>query len=104
RGSVFGFGISKAPSRRPEPKTEHRISLLGSTHKASPSKNLAENAVDQRSDELLLNEYMRGDRAAFTRLMSRYSNELIHFLTRFLGSRAAADDVFQETFLQIHLS
>jgi RNA polymerase sigma-70 factor (ECF subfamily) len=29
---------------------------------------------------------------------------LLHFLIRFLGSRAAADDVFQETFLQIHLS
>src|SRR5262245_2247811 len=36
--------------------------------------------------------------------MGRYSNELLHFLTRFLGSRAAANDVFQETFLQIHLS
>jgi RNA polymerase sigma-70 factor (ECF subfamily) len=36
--------------------------------------------------------------------MSRYSNELLHFLTRFLGSRAAAEDVFQEAFLQVHLS
>ena len=63
-----------------------------------------ESNVDQRSDELLLDSYMQGDRAAFTKLMGRYSNELLHFLTRFLGSRAAADDVFQETFLQIHLS
>jgi RNA polymerase sigma-70 factor (ECF subfamily) len=63
-----------------------------------------ENTVDQRSDELLLDAYLRGERVAFTRLMGRYSNELIHFLTRFLGSRAAADDVFQETFLQVHLS
>ena len=60
--------------------------------------------MDQRSDELLLESYLRGDRVAFTRLMGRYSNELIHFLTRFLASRAAADDVFQETFLQVHLS
>ncbi|MEM7230115.1 MAG: sigma-70 family RNA polymerase sigma factor, partial [Planctomycetota bacterium] len=33
-----------------------------------------------------------------------YGDELLHFLTRFLGSRAAAEDVFQETFLQIHQS
>lgn len=60
--------------------------------------------LDQRSDESLLEAYMGGDRAAFRTLMGRYDNELLHFLTRFLGSRAAADDVFQETFLQIHLS
>lgn len=60
--------------------------------------------ADERTDEALLEAYLEGDRAAFERLMSRYSNELIHFLTRFLGSRAAAEDVFQETFLQIHLS
>ena len=59
---------------------------------------------DSRSDEGLLDAYLRGERAAFPRLMHRYSNELLHFLTRFLGPRAAADDVFQETFLQIHLS
>ena len=60
--------------------------------------------VDQWTDEALLAGYLQGDRAAFRELIGRYSNELLHFLTRFLGSRAAADDVFQETFLQIHLS
>lgn len=60
--------------------------------------------LDQLSDELLLDAYLRGDRAAFTALMNRYRDELLHFLTRFLGSRAAAEDVFQETFLQVHLS
>lgn len=57
-----------------------------------------------RTDELLLEAYLGGDRAAFQELMGRYSTELLHFLTRFLSSRAAAEDVFQETFLQIHLS
>jgi RNA polymerase sigma-70 factor (ECF subfamily) len=36
--------------------------------------------------------------------MERYRPELHGFLQRFLGTRAAAEDVFQETFLQIHLS
>lgn len=61
-------------------------------------------SVQQPSDESLLQAYIDGDRAAFQQLMSRYSNELLHFLTRFLGSRTAAEDVFQETFLQVHTS
>jgi RNA polymerase sigma-70 factor (ECF subfamily) len=63
-----------------------------------------ESHVEPRSDEALLESYLRGDRAAFRALIERYRAELSHFLIRFLGSRAAADDVFQETFLQVHLS
>ncbi|MHC4106740.1 MAG: RNA polymerase sigma factor [Planctomycetota bacterium] len=60
--------------------------------------------MDEWTDEALLEAYVQGDRVALKELVRRYSNELVHFLTRFLGSRAAAEDVFQETFLQIHLS
>ena len=42
--------------------------------------------------------------SAFPLLMDRYKNDLLHFLIRFVGSRAAAEDVFQEAFLQIHVS
>jgi RNA polymerase sigma-70 factor (ECF subfamily) len=63
-----------------------------------------EQPVKNRTDEALLGDYVDGDRAAFRELLGRYRDELLHFLTRFLGSRAAAEDVFQETFLQIHLS
>ena len=59
---------------------------------------------EARTDESLLSAYLDGDTPAFKELMGRYSNELMHFLIRFLGSRAAAEDVFQETFLQVHLS
>jgi RNA polymerase sigma-70 factor (ECF subfamily) len=73
-----------------------------------PSRRAAAATVEQfvtrHSDEALLQSYLAGDRAAFQELIRRYSNELLHFLTRFLGSHAAAEDVFQETFLQIHLS
>jgi RNA polymerase sigma-70 factor (ECF subfamily) len=60
--------------------------------------------VTDRTDEQLLEAHLAGEAAAFRDLMDRYALELLHFLTRFLGSRAAAEDVFQETFLQIHLS
>ncbi len=56
------------------------------------------------SDEALLVAYREGDRTAFERIIERYRAELLNFLTRFLNGRAAAEDVFQETFLQIHLS
>jgi RNA polymerase sigma-70 factor (ECF subfamily) len=66
--------------------------------------HFTESDVPDRSDESLLKAYLAGDRESFRTLIARYHNELLHFLTRFLGSRAAAEDVFQETFLQIHLS
>lgn len=61
-------------------------------------------ADDDRSDESLLQSHIDGDPRALESLIRRHSGELHGFLTRFLGSSAAADDVFQETFLQVHLS
>jgi len=60
--------------------------------------------VPQRTDEQLLADYREGHRESFSQLVGRYQRELFHFLVRFLGDRAAADDVFQETFLQVHQS
>ncbi|MCH2146243.1 MAG: sigma-70 family RNA polymerase sigma factor [Phycisphaerales bacterium] len=57
-----------------------------------------------RTDEELLVAHLDGDGSAYPELMDRYKNELLHFLIRFVGSKAAAEDVFQETFLQIHIS
>lgn len=71
----------------------------------SPSATTAEaTAGIERTDEQLLAAYRQGDRASFTQLMTRYQRELYHFLVRFLGNRASAEDVFQETFLQVHQS
>jgi RNA polymerase sigma-70 factor (ECF subfamily) len=57
-----------------------------------------------RTDEQLLSDYRHGDKNAFRDLVARYQRELYHFLVRFLANRAAAEDVFQETFLQVHQS
>ncbi len=59
---------------------------------------------EEPSDEQLLAEYRAGDKTKFAVLVLRYQRELYHFLVRFLGDRAAAEDVFQETFLQVHQS
>ena len=57
-----------------------------------------------RTDEQLLEAYRFGEKTTFSQLVDRYQRELFHFLVRFLGDRAAAEDIFQETFLQVHQS
>ena len=56
------------------------------------------------SDEELLLRYTQGETGAFETLVRRYRRELFGFLARFVGDRALAEDVFQEAFLQVHLS
>ena len=71
----------------------------------SPGRmDLHMSASNDYTDEQLLSDYRKGDRSAFTALVARYQRELYHFLVRFLGNRASAEDVFQETFLQVHQS
>lgn len=60
--------------------------------------------LDERTDEQLLADYRDGDAPAFREIIERHHDALIRFLIRFMGDRQAAEDVFQETFLQIHLS
>ena len=58
-------------------------------------------APNGKTDEQLLSAYRSGDKASFSNLVTRYQRELFHFLVRFLGDRAAAEDVFQEAFLHV---
>jgi RNA polymerase sigma-70 factor (ECF subfamily) len=59
-------------------------------------------ARENRSDECVLSDFVRGDATSFDVLFSRYHGELIRFLMRHLGNHAAAEDVAQETFLRLH--
>jgi len=75
---------SAAPSAGPEP-LERQVSV-------------------RTTDEQLLDDYRQGQKSSFPALVERYQRELFHFLVRFLGDRATAEDIFQETFLQVHRS
>lgn len=59
---------------------------------------------DQPADEKLIERYRNGDTASFRTLLERYEQDLIRFLIRLSGDRQIAEDAFQETFLQVHLS
>ncbi len=54
------------------------------------------------SDEDLLGRFRRGQREAFGVFVKRYERELYGYLRRYLGDANLADDVFQNTFLQLY--
>jgi RNA polymerase sigma-70 factor (ECF subfamily) len=60
--------------------------------------------LSQFSDEELMNKYRdEGSAALFNELVHRYQRELYRYLARYLGDPTTAEDVFQNTFLQVHL-
>jgi len=60
--------------------------------------------VSAPTDEQLLAEYLAGRKDRFEVLVRRYTQELYRFLVRLTGSASAAEDIVQETFLQVHIS
>ncbi len=63
----------------------------------------ADDALHQLSDEELMGRYRdEGRSEEFSALLKRYERELFRYLARYLGDPSLADDVFQNTFLQIH--
>jgi RNA polymerase sigma-70 factor, ECF subfamily len=60
--------------------------------------------LSQLTDEELMNKYREEGRAVlFNELVHRYERELYRYLARYLGDPTSAEDVFQNTFLQVHL-
>ena len=55
------------------------------------------------SDEDLLVRFCQGETEAFGTLLRRYERELYGYLRRYLSDSALAEDVFQNTFLQLYV-
>ncbi|HKQ49409.1 MAG TPA: sigma-70 family RNA polymerase sigma factor [Phycisphaerae bacterium] len=66
--------------------------------------NRPEEEAGGASDERLLAEFLAGDEVAFRRLVEKHSEELYRFVARFVRSTAVAEDVVQETFVQVFQS
>ena len=60
--------------------------------------------MDERSDRDLLSGHLAGDADAFAVLAERYAGGLFGFLFRFVNDPGVADDLVQETLLQVHLA
>jgi RNA polymerase sigma-70 factor (ECF subfamily) len=54
-------------------------------------------------EELLLQYRATGERSLFSELVQRYERELFNYLRRYLADAEMAEDVFQATFLLVHL-
>jgi RNA polymerase sigma-70 factor (ECF subfamily) len=59
-------------------------------------------SLAQSSDEILLTRFLGGQTEAFGLLVRRYERELYGYLRRYLGDDNLAEDVFQNTFLQLY--
>jgi RNA polymerase sigma factor (sigma-70 family) len=57
---------------------------------------------DSRSDEQLMAAYVAGDAAAFRDIFARYAPLLLRAMLRELYVREEANDLVQQTFLQLH--
>jgi RNA polymerase sigma-70 factor (ECF subfamily) len=49
----------------------------------------------------LLRRLLQGEAAAYEELVERYEKPLMNFILRYVGNRAAAEDLFQETFYRM---
>jgi len=104
-GHAAASGAAAHESTRDATITGDGAALLPSASTGDGDGGSSQRRTDgQRTDEQLLADYRAGDKASFSELVARYQRELYHFLVRFLGNRAAAEDVFQESFLQVHQS
>ena len=57
--------------------------------------------MEYRTDEELLGGSLKGHSGDFKVLLERYEQELFNFLFHTTGDRQCAEDLFQETFLQV---
>jgi RNA polymerase sigma-70 factor (ECF subfamily) len=84
-GSAAPFGEPRGISRRTQ--NRHNVELP--------------DTLTSCSDEELLTRFCKGQKEAFGILVRRYERELYGYLRRYLGDASLAEDVFQNTFVQL---
>jgi len=81
-----------------------KIVLETSNIRESEMQEFTAELATELADEQLVEAYLRDRHEKhFEILMRRYERELFTFLRRFLGNAQHAEDVFQGTFLSVHL-
>lgn len=94
------------PGRRMDQLTMRRNSLSAesSLNKTAPHSGLERRPLSEWTDEALMEHYAQTRRRdVFAELVRRYERELYNYLRRYLGDYQRAEDVFQATFLQVHV-
>ena len=74
------------------------------THETVTRSEDAVFSIARAADEELLLRYREtGQQEYFSQLVRRYERELYNYLCKYLGNADMAEDVFQATFVQLHL-
>ncbi len=96
---ALGLGSGRSRTQKKSARIEMSSAIHGQRETETPAQ-----ALSQRSDEELLLDYrLHQTRRAFEELVHRYERELYSYLRRYLADATLAEDVFQATFLQLHL-
>lgn len=69
--------------------------------KPSPLPQRSENTWASEQDSQLILAVAQGDQTAFTEIVTRHLNPVVHFAMRYLGLRSDAEDVAQEAFIRL---
>ncbi|HUT09286.1 MAG TPA: RNA polymerase sigma factor [Thermoguttaceae bacterium] len=77
--------------------------MNGTIEQLQPSATSPGAEHTRTDEELLLRYRAEGDCDAFDELVHRYERELYGYLRHYVGDAEMAEDVFQQTFLQVHL-
>jgi RNA polymerase sigma-70 factor (ECF subfamily) len=77
-------------------------SELGEEAIKTPSYDLELNSDSPASDNSLVREFVSGNDAAFTQLVTRYKDALTNYLNTMVGDYDIAVDLCQETFLRVY--
>jgi RNA polymerase sigma-70 factor (ECF subfamily) len=77
--------------------------MNGTIEQLRPRNRGRDTLAGWTDEELLVAYREHGDRQAFEELVRRYEKELYGYLRNYLGDAEMAEDVFQQTFLQLHL-
>lgn len=74
---------------------------MSATMEQSTSPRLSPETRAAQEDSQLMAAAARGDKDAFSGIVSRHLNAIIQFALRYVGRRADAEDVAQEAFIRI---
>ncbi len=80
----------------------NRSRIIRKTEKQQRSATSRFEALQQMSDEDLMEQFQAGTVEAFNILVDRYSERLMHYLYGFLGDTKRCEDLLQETFLRVY--
>lgn len=58
--------------------------------------------IAQRSDQVLLEQFLGGDISAYERLVARHEKPVFNFIRRMIGHPQEAEDLTQEVFIRVY--